>query len=310
MKMTKKTTILIIILLINLITYSQQIEVNNTKIITVIFTSNVIKAVCGNSTYKVEYNKDGSEQILFIKSSPTLDESNLIVKTNDNRLYNLSLKFTKKIPNEKNNVKIEESLGIILKGETVPIQEIKETKKIEETKPIITDEKITKKSIRENDYTIGDSVINDSEIKIFESGECEYILKKGKQVNRITTSNFKIKIDLESVYYKNNELYISISILNNSNIDFVINYIKTYLKQEKENKTSSSQYLEINPLKIYNSKGTIVRNKENKFIFIYSQFTIDDNKNLVFELNESNGERNLKLEIPNQIINNPKTLKN
>ncbi len=95
-----------------------------------------------------------------------------------------------------------------------------------------------------------------------------------------------------------------ISIINNSNIDYNINYIKSYVKQSKE-KASSNQYLEKNPIQIFNSNREIPAASNRKFIFVYDQFTIDKNKTFVFELNEANGERNQTLYINNFIINNP-----
>ncbi|NJM79002.1 MAG: DUF4138 domain-containing protein [Flavobacterium sp.] len=137
---------------------------------------------------------------------------------------------------------------------------------------------------------------------------CESIIKKGKNIKRINNTNYSIKLDLENVYYYDGKIYITVDIDNKTNIDYNINYIKSYVKLSKESK-SSNQYLEKNPVSIFNSNRVIKGREKKKIIFIYDQFTIDNNKILVFELNEANGERNLNLNIPNYTINNPKKFK-
>ena len=147
-------------------------------------------------------------------------------------------------------------------------------------------------------------MINDAVNKQQDCGLCDKIFAIGKNVKRINSTNYNIKLDLENVAYSEGKVYVSINIINNSNIDYNINYIKSYVKQSKE-KASSNQYLEKNPIQIFNSNREIPAASNRKFIFVYDQFTIDKNKSFVFELNEANGERNQTLYINNFIINNP-----
>ena len=100
-----------------------------------------------------------------------------------------------------------------------------------------------------------------------------------------------------------------VNFINSSDLDYSFNYIKSYIDTNNDNRTATSQYLEKNPLFIYNTYRTIQGNNERVLIFVYEQFSIDNNKKLVFEINESNGERNLLLKVPHYLINNPKKMK-
>lgn len=268
---------------------AQTIKVSENKYVSVVLKSNIIQGAVGNEEFIIEYNTDGTEKIALIKAlKKNAKETNLIIKTENNILYNVNVVYDTDV---LNIVSLKESDGIDL---TSP--EMKSPKKEHEDN--------VKKSIRENDYTIGNKVINDAENNSFECAYCKKILDLGKYVKRINSDNYNIKLDLENISYYDNKIYVSINIINSSNIDYNINYIKSYIKQSKEKK-SSNQYLEKNPIGIYNSNRVIKGGEERKMIFIYDQFTIDKNKHLVFELNEANGERNQSLHIPNYIVNNP-----
>ncbi|POR20970.1 hypothetical protein BWK57_11800 [Flavobacterium columnare] len=268
---------------------AQEIKVNENKFITILFDSNVTQGAIGNNDFTLEYSDDASENIVLIKAnSKNAKSTNLVIKTQAGYLYNIDLTYGNP---EKNSIQFGTDIGL----------------KIGNFKNLNTNSSSTisvKSNIKENDYTIGETVMNDSYINN-DCSNCPKILDTKKIIKRITTDAYSINITLENLFYSENKLYLVITISNDSNIDYNINYIKTYLSQGKDSKVSTAQYLEKNPINIYNTKRTIKGLASQKMIFIYDQFTIDDNKNLIFELNESNGERNLFLKIPSYIINKP-----
>ncbi|WP_395076783.1 DUF4138 domain-containing protein [Flavobacterium sp.] len=294
--MTKKFNILLF-LFATISLVAQEIKVNENKFVTLIFSSNIISATTGNKDFRFTYDENGEKNMGLLKAKPGAAESNVTVQTSDNRIYNINLIYSKII--KETIVKINKETGVLLSSETnTPIV----------TKNEITDETDKEKtSVRENDYTIGETIINDAEFKANECTECDKLLKIGKYVKRVNSQEYDIRLDLENVSYANSKIYVCVNIANKSNIDYKINYIKTYIKQSKDN-TSSNQYLEKNPKEIYNTQHIIKGRTNRQMIFIYDQFTIDNNKNLVFELNEANGERNLFLYIPHFLINNPVTI--
>lgn len=280
---------------------SQTLKISDNKFVSVIFDSNILQGAVGNDDFTFEYNTNGTEKVALLKANrKDAKETNLIVKTANGTLYNINIEYGFEA---KNIVKLNQSDGMNLNGNSSSIS-VPINNSSSENKEVSN----VKNNIRENDYTIGNTVINDAENSPKDCSVCDRIMEVGKYIKRINTSDYGIKLDLENVCYSDSKIYISINIINKSNIDFNINYIKSYVKQSKES-ASSNQYLEKNPIEIFNSSRVIKSKMERKIIFIYDQFTIDDNKSLVFELNEANGERNQMLFVPNYIINNPLKLK-
>ncbi|MFK7102230.1 DUF4138 domain-containing protein [Flavobacterium oreochromis] len=273
---------------------AQEIKVNENKFITILFDSNITQGAIGNDDFILEYSEDSSENIALVKAnSKNAKSTNLVIKTQAGYLYNIDLNYGNP---EKNSIVFGADAGL----------------KIGNVKPIVSNNTgastAVKSNVKENDYTIGETVINESYINN-DCSNCAKILEEKKIIKRITTDAYSMNIQLENLFYSENKLYLVVTIHNGSNIDYNINYIKTYLSQGKDSKVATSQYLEKNPINIYNTKRTIKGLSSQKMIFIYDQFTIDDNKNLIFELNESNGERNLFLKIPSFIINKPFNIK-
>ena len=273
---------------------AQTLKVNENKLVSVVFDSNIIQGAVGNDDYNFNFNPEGTESVALLQATKKgAKPSNLVVKTSNGILYNINIEYSL---DSQNIVRIEQSQGIKLTNATAESPTTVQNG--------ADDKSNIKRSIRENDYTIGNTVINDAVNKQQDCGLCDKIFAIGKNVKRINSTNYNIKLDLENVAYSEGKVYVSINIINNSNIDYNINYIKSYVKQSKE-KASSNQYLEKNPIQIFNSNREIPAASNRKFIFVYDQFTIDKNKSFVFELNEANGERNQTLYINNFIINNP-----
>lgn len=300
---------LIIILLFSFSIKAQEIKVTEKKHITLLFESNIISGIVSNEDYIFEYNQDEPDNMALIKAkSKTAEETSLIIKTENGTIFNINVLYG--ISN-KSIIQISDSLGVKAKTQT-PHKELtlnkSGLKEKNESSENLKDS--VKNSIRENDYTIGSIIINDSENKDIECLVCEKLLKSKKNIKRILDEKYNVKIQLNNIYYLDNKLYCVISFINESDSDYNLNYIKSYVETSNESKTSSTQYLEKDPILIFNSNRTIPVKSERKYIFVFEQFSIDNNKKLTFEVNENNGERNLFLKIPHFLINNPKNLKN
>jgi hypothetical protein len=297
----KNNTLTLIFLLLLPFFLNSQIKVGDKKYTTLIFESNIISGIVSNNDFDFEFNEDSPENMALLKAKNKLaEDTSLIVKTENGTVFNINLVYG---TNEKNIQIIPDSLGVKLninykKGT------IKENDAVESNKSIGE----INKNIKENDYKIGNTVINDSENKKIKCYECENLIKNNHSVKRVFDKLYNITIKFNNVYYLNNKLYFVLTFKNESDLDYSFNYIKSYIETGNENRVSSAQYLEKNPILIYNLTRTIVGKSEKKFVFVYDQFSIDNNKKLTFEINENNGERNLVLEIPHFFINSPKKI--
>jgi len=279
-----------------------QIKVSDKKHTTLVFESSIESAIVSSDNYSLEYNEAKPSPVALIKALKNkAEETTLIVQTTKGVIFNLNVKYNS---NPENIVNVNDSLGVNIKMKANYSSDSEVTLLTEKN-----EEKEIKGSIKENDYTIGNVVINDRINSAIPCEFCEIALKKKKGVKRILDSKYSITIQFKNVFYHKDKLYFIVSIKNRSNSNYHLNYIKSYISSGKNNVLATSQYLEVYPIQIYNSNGTIEFSAERDFVFVYDLFTIDKNKTLVFEVNERNGERNLLLSVPDYIINNPKVLK-
>jgi hypothetical protein len=287
-----------------LLTIAQDIKVNEKKFTTLIFESNIVSGIVGNEDFIFEFNQDEADNMALLKAvNKSALETSLVIKTENGTIFNLNVLYGVA---EKNIVHISDTLGVSIKVKNI---ENKITHNSNSNTKVNNSELQAKKTVREDDYTIGNTTLNDNENKQIECVECENILKAKKTIKRVFDENYNVKAQINDIYYFQNKLYFVVNFINESDLDYSFNYIKSYIDTNNDSKVSTTQYLEKNPLFIYNTNRTIRGGTSRVLIFVYDQFSIDNNKKVVFEINESNGERNLSLKVPHYLVNNPKRYK-
>lgn len=286
-----------------LLTFGQDIKATEKKFTTLLFESNIVSGIVGNDDFVLEFNQEEPDNMALLKAvNKSASETSLVIKTENGTIFNLNLIYGTE---KKNIVPISDTLGVSVKVKSVE----KSVTKINNSNSKKTTEVQAKKSVREDDYTIGNTTLNDNENNLIECVECESILKAKKTIKRVFDENYSIKAQINDIYYFQNKLYFVVNFINESDLDYSFNYIKSYIDTNNDSKVSTTQYLEKNPLFIYNTNRTIRGGTSRVLIFVYDQFSIDNNKKVVFEINESNGERNLSLKVPHYLVNNPKRYK-
>ena len=112
---------------------------------------------------------------------------------------------------------------------------------------------------------------------------------------------------LKGVYYNNNELYVQLKLENKEGIDLDINFIKYFIESSYKNTTKQKIPITKKSGLLYEYKvpRTVKGNTENHFVLVFKQFTLDNKKSLLIELDEESGNRNLSLRIGKDILNKP-----
>jgi hypothetical protein len=125
----------------------------------------------------------------------------------------------------------------------------------------------------------------------------------------------KLVLSLEKLFVKEEMFWLGFKIKNDSKLSYPIELFRLYIKDQTAARRSSQQELELLPL--YSDSPTIVPAKKSiRFLIALSKFTIPDNKVCLLEMFETNGGRNLTIEISNrqlflakQVSENVKTKK-
>lgn len=299
-----KVAIKISFILLSVISYSQKIN----KELTIYSTSNkntslffpdaIKSGIVGSSNFKFGYNKETPSKIGMLKSTPG-EESNLLVITTNGNIYSFIIKHQSTI--ERLNYFVKDSMSIGNENGEKIITPIKSLNK-GEIKPIdnASEPKIIK-AITVNDFQ--ETVENDT-TNVY-SKKCLLEIKKPAFYNRIYGTKDKIFIRLKNITYIDNDLYFALIIENNSTLDYDINYLNFYTVSKNKKRNAVSQMIPYTAKYIYNLPSRVPALSSQEVVFVYSKFSINENKTLLIELSEDNGERIVRLDIPNTFINNP-----
>lgn len=270
------------------------IYANSTKNVTLIFSNPIKKGVSGSEHFKFGYNKLEPSRIGILKASFG-EESNLLVLTENGDLYSFIIRYSKDLKVLNHFISVNMSVG----NERGSVSKNQIKKNVIVDKMEIDDAPV--EEITVNNY---DNVPLRDSINIYDK-LCVNEVKKPVFFKRIYTSKNDILLSFKNITYLNNEIYITLRIQNKSTLDYDIDYLNFYIASRNKNKNTTSQTIPYKPKYIYNFKPSIKNGEYLDVIYVYQKFTINENKILLVELTEQNGERNLQLEILNTIINNP-----
>lgn len=133
---------------------------------------------------------------------------------------------------------------------------------------------------------------------------CYYMqFDKGK-ISRYFSRLGNVFLWLKGVYFNEDELYFQYRIENKEGLDLDINFVKHQIATNYKN-SSSNQKIGLEPVFVYKQPKRVAGKSENHFVLVFKKFALDEKKEVVIELDEESGNRNLSLKIGHEIINNP-----
>ena len=133
---------------------------------------------------------------------------------------------------------------------------------------------------------------------------CYYMQFDKAKISRYFSRLDNVFLWLKGVYFNEDELYFQFRIENKEGLDMDVNFIKHQIATNYKN-SSSNQKLELKPVFVYKQPQTIAGKSENHFVVVFKKFALDEKKEVIVELDEQSGNRNLSLIIGHEIINNP-----
>ena len=113
-----------------------------------------------------------------------------------------------------------------------------------------------------------------------------------------------------AVGYQQETLFFPLHIANKSNVTYDVDFVKFYIQDKQVAKRTAEQALEVNPVYVFNGalKKIPARGMLEQ-VYIFRKFTIPDQKQLIIELYEKGGGRNIKLRLTNADLLKARTFK-
>ncbi len=128
------------------------------------------------------------------------------------------------------------------------------------------------------------------------------VANEKRSIHSISDKKYKMRLQLNGLYIKDEVMYCKILLENNSNINYDIEMLRFYINDERKTKRTASQQIELQPLYVYGDTSVIYGQSKQVFVFALPKFTIPDKKYLFIQIMEKNGGRHLQLRVHNRTI--------
>ncbi len=136
----------------------------------------------------------------------------------------------------------------------------------------------------------------------------EKVSKADKNIRGIKDKQFGIKLQLDGLFIKDGAMYYRLRLQNRSNINYDIEQLRFFIRDQKKSKRTAAQELEVLPLYIQGDTSAVPGKSEHVFVFAVPNFTISNQKYLTIQLMEKNGGRNLNVILKNKQIMKAKSI--
>ena len=146
--------------------------------------------------------------------------------------------------------------------------------------------------------------INEAQIK----ADADTVAMAKETIHGAKDRSYGMKMKVSGLYIRGDVLFLCLTLQNHTNINYDIDQLRFYIRDEKKAKRTATQELEISPLYINGDTSVIAGQTEKVFVYALPKFTIPDKKYLAIELIEKSGGRHLRIHVHNKTIIRAKLL--
>lgn len=108
-----------------------------------------------------------------------------------------------------------------------------------------------------------------------------------------------MRLEVNGIFIHQDVLYLRVVLENKSKINYDIDQLRFFIRDQRKSKRTASQEIEILPLYTTSSSAVIPYKSEVTKVCAVEKFTIPENKYLTLQLIEKNGGRHLEVNINN-----------
>lgn len=249
------------------------IYANDQKNVALFFPEPIRQGITGSDNFVFTYNRENEQYLGLLQAKPG-KESNLLVVNRDGSVFSYIIKYKERLSKLNYFIPISSRIG--------------------NERPIAND------SIE----------VANSEVKITTKEQyykrfCSYLLDRKQRMGRLKKRKEGMALSVENIFFDKDELYFVIEITNNSSLDYDLNFLNLSIETRQKGKRKSLQRLYQESIYKYNLPSKIKENETARLVYVLPKFSLSNERRAVLELNEKDGERNLKLKISHRFINHP-----
>lgn len=133
--------------------------------------------------------------------------------------------------------------------------------------------------------------------------ECaKQVFASERKVRGGRDKSFGVRLKLDGIFIKDELMYLRLNIANATHINYGIDQLRLYIRDQKKAKRTATQELEIIPVLAHNNTDYIKGHSEHTIVMAVPKFTIPDKKYLALQLMEKNGGRHLEVHVKNRTL--------
>ncbi len=125
------------------------------------------------------------------------------------------------------------------------------------------------------------------------------ILDNPANIHGIKDHSWGVMSKVTGIYVKDNIIYYQLKIINKSAIDYDLDFLHFYLSDKKKIKRTAFQENEILPVITAGNTKSIKANSSSVIVAAIKKFTIPNGSQLVIDIREQDGGRNLLMKVGN-----------
>jgi hypothetical protein len=249
------------------------IYANDSKNVALFFPEPIRQGITGSENFVFTYNREKEQYFGLLQAQPG-KESNLLVINRNGSIFSYIVRYKAQLSKLNYFIPLSHSIG--------------------NEKPKVADSIQTKVS--------GKNIDND---KYYYQKFCSYLLDRRQYLGRYTRRNDGVILRLENIVFNKEELYFVIQIRNNSTLDYDLNFLNLSVETRQKGKKKSLQSLYKEAIFKHNLPSKILVDGMVRFVYVMPKFSLSNDRRVILELNEKDGERHIEMKISHKYINNP-----
>ena len=249
------------------------IYANDQKNVALFFPEPIRQGITGSDNFVFTYNREKEQYLGLLQAKPG-KESNLLVVNRDGSVFSYIIKYRERLTKLNYFIPMSNSIG--------------------NERPIANDE-----------IKAADSETSTTKKRQYYDRFCAYLLDRKLHIGHLKKRKEGIALSVENIVFDKDELYFVIQIMNNSSLDYYLNFRNLSIETRQKGKKKSLQKLYQEPLFRYNMPSRIGKNESVRLVYVLPKFSLSNERGAVLELNEKDGERNIDLKLSHRYINNP-----
>jgi len=246
---------------------------NDQKNVALFFPNPIRQGIVGSNDFVFTYNREKEQYFGLLQAKPGKPSNLLVINTNG-AIYSYILSYREQLEKLYYFVPQSERIGF------------EQPKFAERSDSVSVANLFTDKSFYYERF-------------------CSYLLTRKQRIGSIQKRKNGIVLCLENIVFDKEELYFVIKIENKSSLDYDLNFLDVSTQTRKQGKKKSIQRISQLPNFKYGVPSKVAEKQVKRMIYVLPKFSLSNDKMVVLELNEKNGERNIKLKVSNKYINNP-----